>query len=88
MFINYLTKFLFFVSHFISILRLHETGLLSKWEKLYAPSASQCMKINERKGMPRLSTKHLSSAFVILIAGYLISLSAFVLEKIVEKLAR
>ena len=37
--------------------------------------------------MPRLSIKHLSSAFVILIAGCFMSLVAFAAEKIAEKTA-
>ena len=67
---------------FLRILRLRETGLVGEWEKRYVPSASKCMKINERKGISRLSLKHLSSAFVILIGGCLISLAAFIVEKL------
>ena len=70
------------------ILRLQEAGLIGKWEKWYVPSNSKCMKVNERKGMPRLSLTHLSSPFVILIAGYVISLLAFFMENIIAKVVR
>ena len=73
---------------FYRILRLRETGLLDHWEKLYVPSASKCMKINERHRMPRLSIKHLSSAFIILIAGCFISLTAFITEIIVHGIVK
>ena len=69
------------------ILRLHETGLLAQWEKYYIPSTSKCMEINQRNGMPRLSMKHLSSAFVILIVGFLISLTALGSEILIGKIA-
>ena len=36
--------------------------------------------------MPRLSTTHLSSAFVILAAGYIVSFSALVAERVVRNL--
>ena len=75
-----------FLPRFVRILRLQEAGLLVEWEKWYVPSTSKCMKINQRKGMPRLSIKHLSSAFIILIAGYLISLVVFVTETVVRNL--
>ena len=78
----------FIFTRFVRTLRLQEAGLLVEWEKWYAPSASKCMKVNERNGIPRLSLKHLSSAFVILIASYVISLTAFAAENIVEKLIR
>ena len=70
---------------------MQETGLFAEWEKLYVPlqSESKCMKINQRDDKPRvLSLKHLSSAFAILIAGYLTSLVIFVVENIMEKLIR
>ena len=64
---------------------VQEAGLIGEWYNWYLLSASKCMNLNERKRIPRLSMKHLSSAFVILIAGYVASLVAFVGEKIVEK---
>ena len=59
----------------IRILRLREAeaGLIAEWDKWYTPSASKCMKINQRNYMPRLSLKHLSSPFVIFI-GYILEL--------------
>ena len=75
------------MSIIFSILRLHETGLLAEWEKWYVPSVSKCMKVNERNGNPRLSLKHLSSAFVLLVTGCLVSFVAFVAERTLVKLA-
>ena len=70
------------------ILRLQEAGLLgvgSEWEKWYVPSPSKCMKVNERNGVPRrLSIKNMNSPFVILIAGYLLSLIVFISEKVIR----
>ena len=69
----------------LRILRLQEAGLLrGEWEKWYIPSSSKCMKVNELHGVPRLSLKNLSSPFIILIAGYILSFIVFVLEKIIR----
>ena len=57
--------------------------LFGEWEKWYVPSASKFMKVNEINGVPRLSLKNMSSPFVILIAGFLLSLIVFILEKII-----
>ena len=67
----------------VRMLRLQEAGLLDEWTNWYLPPASKCMNLNERKRIPRLSMNHLSSAFVILIAGYVATLVAFVGEKII-----
>ena len=40
------------------------------------------MELNKRNGKPKLSIEHLSSAFVILIVGYILSAVVFVIEKI------
>ena len=66
------------------ILRLQEAGLLGgEWERWYVPSASKCMKVNKVNGVTRLLLKNLSSPFVILIAGYLLSLVVFIAEKLI-----
>ena len=62
-------------------LRLQEAGLINEWYKRYVPSASKCMKVNERNNKPRLSIKHLSSPFVILATGYLLSLISILRRK-------
>ena len=64
------------------ILRLKESGLLNEWGSWYIPSTSKCMELNKRNEKPKLSIEHLSSAFVILIVGYIISAAVFVIEKI------
>ena len=67
------------------ILRLQEAGLLGgEWEKWYIPPSLKCMKVNELIGVPRLSLKNLSSPFIILIAGYILSFIVFVSEKIIR----
>ena len=65
-------------------LRLQEAGLINEWYKRYVPSASKCMKVNERNNKPRLSIKHLSSPFVILATNYLLSLLVFIAEKLIR----
>ena len=70
---------------FPRILRLQAAGLFYEWEKWNLPSASKCTKVNERREMPfRLSLKNLSSTFVLLIAGYFLSLVAFIAEKLIR----
>ena len=69
---------------YFRLLRLQAAGLFGEWEKWYLPSTSKCTKVNERKEMPRLSLKNLSSAFVLLIAGYLLSLAVFITEKLIR----
>ena len=71
---------------FFRILRLRESGLVDEWYKWYVPSISKCMKVNQRNRMPRLSIKHLSSAFVILAAGYIISFSVLVAERVARNI--
>ena len=75
--------FIFFLA-FYRILHLHDTGLLDLWEKWYTPSNLKCLKLNQRRGIPRLSLGHLSSAFVILVAGYLVSMFVFLAEKLIH----
>ena len=64
------------------ILRLKESGLLNEWGSWYIPSTLKCMELNKRNEKPKLSIEHLSSAFVILIVGYILSAAVFVIEKI------
>ena len=64
------------------ILRIKEAGLLSEWENWYVPKKTKCMQINQRdRKIPRISIGHLGSAFVILLAGYVISILVFIIEK-------
>ena len=69
-----------FILRQFRILRLREAGLLSEWEKWYIPLPSKCMELNKRIDKPQLSLKHLSSAFVILIVGCVLSTIVFILE--------
>ena len=64
---------------------MQAAGLFYEWGKWNLPSTSKCTKVNERKEMPfRLSLKNLSSAFILLISGYLLSLVAFIAEKVIR----
>ena len=75
-----------YLSCFLRILRLSETGFFSEWKKWYVPSPLKCMEINKRVEKSKLSIRHLSSAFVILFVGSFLSTVVFALEKIRGKL--
>ena len=62
---------------------MKDFGLFIEWGNRYVPSPSKCMELKQRdKKPPRLSIGHLSSAFVILLAGYALSILVFLIEKI------
>ncbi len=77
--------FIFILFRCFRILRLIHAGLINEWEKWYVSIPSKCMEINKRKKKPQLSIRHLSSPFLILIAGYLLAFAVFLLEKIAFK---
>ena len=55
-------------------------GLIDHWETWSVPQPRKCMEINRQDDKRPLSLVHLSSAFVILIAGCVLSIMAFVFE--------
>lgn len=72
-----------YLIHFLSrTLRIHQTGLSVFWESWYAAKPWRCMEINHRAKLPRLSIGHLSSAFLILFIGYVLSFVIFCFENV------
>ena len=74
------------IMHINRILRITETGLRDKWISLYVPSSPKCnLKLSQQreKGKSRLTISHLSGAFVVLAAGYFLSIVVFAIEKII-----
>lgn len=59
-------------------------GLQDFWETWYTPNPRECIEITHQKNKPRLSLRHLSSAFAVLIVGMLISFVTFLLENVVS----
>ena len=65
---------------FNSIQRMKAAGLINHWETWSVPQPRKCMDINRQDGKRPLSLVHLSSAFVILVAGCVVSFITFVFE--------
>lgn len=63
-------------------LRIMQSGLNKHWDSWYIPTPRKWLIINRQDKIPRLSIAHLSGAFLILFAGYVLSLIAFIYEKI------
>jgi hypothetical protein len=69
------------------MINLWETGLLIHWHSWYVPVPYRCLQVHRQKeNKPRLSMKHLSSAFVVLCGGCCASLILFVGELIIFKM--
>ena len=77
--------------HFYRTLRLLEAGLISLWVNWFEPNARPCWNNNNddrnaksnKKPLVRLSLTNLTGAFVVLTVGCLVSLLAFLIERIV-----
>lgn len=64
------------------IMIFKQSGLYNQWMSWYVPTPWQCMKLPSDSGiLRRMSTSNLSSAFAILIIGYILSTIAFCIEK-------
>lgn len=73
---------------------MRASGLVDAWTQWYQPDCHQCLdeanKIQGRSSFPTasekptISLKNLTSAFTVLIAGYLCSLLAFLVEMLVS----
>jgi hypothetical protein len=67
-------------------LRLKQAALIGEWISWYSPPLSKkCMTFNQRpKENVRLSMDHLIGAFVLLLAGFGLSIVIFSFEKIIS----
>jgi hypothetical protein len=73
---------------------MRDFGLLDIWAKWYQPDIRQCLDKADKmmqlktplkkKDLSRLSLKHLTGAFVVLIVGNVFSLIAFLAEIILS----
>ena len=64
------------------IIRLHETGLPKLWESWFVQNPARCLNYaGQKPSKPRLNMKHLSSAFILLFAGYVLSGIVFLFER-------
>ena len=69
------------------MITLWETGLLLHWHSWYVPVPYRCLQVRRQKvNKPRLSLKHLSSAFVVLCGGCCASLIVFMGELLSRKI--
>lgn len=73
----------------LRILHLKEAGLIDEWVmSWYVPiTSSRCMNTYQQDVTRRLSVSNLSSAFVILVAGYILCLATLFFEKIFSLLS-
>ena len=69
----------------LRILAVWETGLLNYWNVKTPPIISKCLKTTESPKKVTLGMRHLSSAFILLIAGCTLSISVFFLEIIIVR---
>ena len=60
---------------------MREAGLIDEWNKKYNPDTRQCLDKNKKRNVKRLGLQNLSGAFVVLVAGSLVSLFVFMGEK-------
>jgi hypothetical protein len=69
-------------------MQMWETGLIDLWEKRAIPKPTACLNIKQgRMGKkPKLSMRHLSGPFVILLIGYGISAFSFLTELVYGRL--
>ena len=72
---------------YFSILQMYEAGLINKWNKKYKPDMRQCLDKNKKKNVKSLGLDNLTGAFVVLGAGYFVSLIVFICEKIFLRIA-
>lgn len=65
-----------------SILELRATGLMDEWNKKFNPEPTEClMKYKEKANdKTRLSLRNLTSAFVLVVFGWVLSTIIFVAE--------
>ena len=65
-----------------------ETGLIDLWEKRAIPKPTACLNLKQGQmgKKPRLSMRHLSGPFVILLIGYGLSAFSFLGELIYRRL--
>lgn len=67
---------------------MQEAGLIDLWYNWYQPNPDFCLNFNAKRQKaesvhpPRISVQHLVSPFLILVAGYVISTTAFMGEKL------
>ena len=67
-----------------------DTSLAKYWLKNYQPSPKGCLLQDYKKNVPAirvLTLKDLSSAFVLLLLGFALSLLVFLIEKIRYKIS-
>ncbi len=76
---------IYFQIFILRILRIREGGLVDFWIHMYTPPPSKCMEINQRDPLKQMSIRNFSSAFTILISGYILSVLVFVLEIFIRK---
>jgi len=74
----------------IRLLKMETAGLLNLWRKQFTADPSRCLNnknSDAQKGeeKPRLSIVHLSGAFVLLAAGFIISGITFIFEYFLVK---
>ena len=71
---------------FLRIVAVWETGLLDFWNIRTPSKIVKCLKREQKPEKVTLGMRHLSSAFILLIAGYILSICALFLEMMAAKL--
>ncbi len=69
-------------SIYLRILAVWETGLLDYWNVKVPPIVRKCLKTTESPEKVTLGMRHLSSAFILLIAGYSLAVFVFFFENV------
>jgi hypothetical protein len=69
-------------SIYLRILAVWETGLLDYWNVKVPPIVRKCLKTTESPEKVTLGMRHLSSAFILLIAGYILAIIVFFFENV------
>lgn len=63
-------------------MRMREAGLIAQWYKENKPDIHQCLQVKTKTdAIQSLTLKQVSLAFVALVAGFIMSVIAFVGEK-------
>ena len=63
---------------------LDSVGLITFWNKQFYPPPERCLKWRPPVKLTRLSMKGLSGVFLVLGAGYVLSIISFIMELIIK----
>jgi capsular polysaccharide biosynthesis protein len=66
---------------------MREAGLIDEWNKRFQPDARKCLlkSKNNRNSVKPLELRNLLGAFVVVAAGFLVSLIIFMAEKCLHR---